>query len=96
MRPRTWGRVIVLLTLGALLGPSVRAFAQLDTASVVGTVRDASNAVIPGATITATQAGTGVALTVLTNEKGEYVFPNLKIGTYDVAAELQGFGVRVR
>ena len=91
MRPGTWGRVIVLLALGALLGPSVRAFAQLDTAAVVGTVRDASNAVIPGATITATQAGTGVALTALTNEKGEYVFPNLKIGTYDVAAELQGF-----
>ena len=96
MRLGTLERVIVVLTFGALLGPTVGAFAQLDTASIVGTVRDSSNAVIPGATITATQSGTGVTQTALTNEKGEYVFPTLKIGTYDVAAELQGFRRAVR
>jgi len=67
------------------------ALAQLDSAALVGTVRDSSNAVIPGATVTATQTTTGVSVTALTNGQGEYAFPSLKIGSYAVAAELQGF-----
>ena len=78
-------------TFAALLLAGSPALAQLDTAAVVGTVRDASNAVIPGATVTATQTATGVSVTAVTNGDGEYVFSNLKIGSYTVAAELQGF-----
>jgi hypothetical protein len=72
------------------------ALAQLDTAALVGTVRDSSNAVIPGVTVTATQTATGVSLSAVTNGQGEYVFSNVKIGAYTVTAELQGFRRAVR
>jgi hypothetical protein len=78
------------LALAFVLAPIV-VVAQTDTASIVGTVRDSSGAVMPGVTVTATQKGTEVALTAVTNSSGQYVFPNLRIGTYIVAAELQGF-----
>jgi len=81
-------RACTFLTLVLIAAP---AHAQLDTATIVGTVRDSSNAVIPGATVTATQSGTGVAVGAMTNARGEYSFPNLKIGVYTVTAELQGF-----
>src|SRR3954449_11523343 len=74
-----------------LLFLPVIVFAQTDTASIVGTVRDTSAAVMPGVTITALETGTRVASTTVTNASGEYVFPNLRIGTYTVAAELSGF-----
>ena len=72
------------------------ALAQLDSAALVGTVRDSSSAVIPGAMVTATQTTTGVSVNALTNGQGEYAFPNLKIGSYAVAAELQGFRRAIR
>jgi hypothetical protein len=67
------------------------ASAQLDTGTIVGTVRDQQGAVVPGATVTATQESTGTAATAVSTDKGQFVFPNLKVGTYSIAAELQGF-----
>jgi hypothetical protein len=72
------------------------AFAQLDTATIVGTVTDTSSAVLPGVTITITQEGTDVALTTVTNASGQYTFPGLRVGRYTVSAELQGFRRGVR
>ena len=66
---------------------AVPAFAQLDTGAIVGTVRNQSAAVVPGATVTATQESTGSVSTAVTTEKGQFVFPNLKIGTYSTVAE---------
>ena len=80
----------------ALMLGAVPAAAQTDTASIVGTVKDQSGAVLPGVTVTATQAATAVVTTTTTNESGQFVFPNLKIGTYTVSAELQGFKRAVR
>src|SRR5262245_8283529 len=75
---------------------SSSAFAQLDTGTILGTVTDASSAVLPGVTITITQEGTDVALTTVTNASGQYTFPGLRVGRYTVAAELQGFRRGVR
>jgi hypothetical protein len=50
--------VCALISIGAGASP---AFAQLDTGTIVGTVRDQSAAVVPGATVTATQESTGTA-----------------------------------
>src|SRR5215216_1996812 len=61
-----------------ILGAS-RASAQLDTGTIVGTVRDQSGAVVPGATVTATQETTGAAATAVSTDKGQFVFPNLKV-----------------
>ena len=83
-----------LRAIGALiivLGFAAPAFAQTDTASIVGTVRDESGGVLPGVTVTATHLATGIATTGVTNPAGQYNFPSLRIGTYSVAAELEGF-----
>src|SRR5438874_5147852 len=66
-------------------------FAQTTNATLGGTVSDASKALIPGVTVTATNTGTGIVSTVLTNETGAYNFPSLQTGTYKVTAELAGF-----
>ncbi len=66
-------------------------FGQTGNASLGGIVADATKALIPGVTITATNTATGVTTTQLTNDSGAYSFPVLQPGTYKVSAELQGF-----
>ncbi len=66
-------------------------FAQFDTATVVGTVRDKSSAVVPGATVTLTNLDTGIAVTRVSDENGSYEFITVRVGRYKVTAELQGF-----
>ena len=68
----------------------VSVFAQ-STAQLSGTVKDQSGAVLPGVEVTATQTATGLARTVVTNETGSYVLPNLPIGPYRLEAALPGF-----
>ena len=46
---------------------------------------------MPGATITATNVGTGVSRSAVTDSNGRFVFTNLQPGTYEIAAELAGF-----
>src|SRR5262249_41106585 len=54
------------------------------TADLVGRVTDASGAVLPGATVTAENAGTNNVRTTITSETGDYAFNLLPIGTYAV------------
>ncbi|PYS53959.1 MAG: hypothetical protein DMG13_10575, partial [Acidobacteria bacterium] len=70
---------------------SLNAFSQSTSATLGGTVQDATGAFIPGVTITATNTGTGIVTTVITNEAGAYQFASLQPGTYDIKAELPGF-----
>src|SRR5881396_3239679 len=70
-------------------------FAQSTNASVGGFVQDASQAFIPGVTVTATNTQTGVVNTVITNESGAYNFTALLPGTYKLTAELPGFKTQV-
>lgn len=65
--------------------------AQVDTGSVQGTIRDQSGGVIPGAKVTLTNEGTSFTISTLTGTDGSYIFTPVKIGTYTVAAEFQGF-----
>jgi hypothetical protein len=60
---------LLALLMTTLFTPA--AFAQFDTATVVGTVRDDSNAVVPGATITLTNLDTGIAITRVTDSNGK-------------------------
>ncbi len=66
-------------------------FAQTSNATVGGTVSDATGALIPGVTITATNTATGILSTVISNEAGAYQFASLQTGTYSITAELPGF-----
>ena len=59
--------------------------------SISGTVTDTTGAVIPGATITATQAGTGLAQKTTSSAEGTYVFPALAPSVYTLSAAHDGF-----
>ena len=80
-----------LFTVLAVLPFAKPAFAQIDTGVIVGRVTDDSGAVLPGVSVVATQESTGVASTTVTNDRGEFIFPGLRVGVYSVTAELQGF-----
>src|SRR5262245_28481801 len=58
---------------------------------ISGTVRDSSQAAVPGVTVTVREANRGTTNTTVTNEVGRYSFPNLTVGDYVVTAELAGF-----
>ena len=89
--PGTKSSVLACLTLFlSFFGPTV-AHAQFDTATVVGTVRDNSGAVVPGATVTLTNLDTGISMTRVSDASGSYEFMNVRVGRYKVTAELQGF-----
>src|SRR5262245_26357575 len=80
----------VLALLCALAAPRL-AFAQVDRATVAGTVKDSSGAVVPGATVTVTNVATNVAATQQTTETGSFLAVNLIPGQYRVDVELSGF-----
>jgi hypothetical protein len=80
------------LSIIAVLVPVT--FAQRDTATLSGTVRDASGAVIPGAKITATSLATAISTTTTSNAEGEYVITPLHVGDYNLSAQAAGFAPR--
>jgi Carboxypeptidase regulatory-like domain len=80
----------VVLTVACLL--QVKALAQGETTSaIVGQVRDTTDAVVPGATVTITNHETGLKRSARTDDAGRFNFPQLKPGTYSVGAKAQGF-----
>ncbi|MGB6800934.1 MAG: carboxypeptidase-like regulatory domain-containing protein, partial [Candidatus Sulfotelmatobacter sp.] len=60
-------------------------------AQLRGVVSDASGAVVHGAIVTITDAGTNISSASHTDDKGEYFFTGLRPSTYSVKAELKGF-----
>jgi hypothetical protein len=61
------------------------------SATLSGRVTDTSGAVVPGATVTATQIERRVARTVVSDADGHYVMASLPVGTFEVVAEIAGF-----
>ncbi|MFY9852319.1 MAG: carboxypeptidase regulatory-like domain-containing protein, partial [Terracidiphilus sp.] len=90
-RQRRFG--VTLTALAALLFclalPSL--FAQTDTGNIVGTVTDATGAVIPGAPVTATNDATGQTLNAVTNGAGEFNILAVPRGDYKVVVKFKGF-----
>ncbi len=74
-----------------LLSFAAASYAQFDTASVLGTIRDASGGVVKDATITLQNLKTGVQQETRSNEDGVYQFLTVKIGEYQVSATAPGF-----
>jgi hypothetical protein len=72
------------------------AYGQAVNGSLLGTVTDATGAFIPNAKVTITEVNTGIARTAETNASGNYTFPNLPPGTYDVTVEQTGFKRQTR
>src|SRR5262245_58514328 len=87
MRLRILGVFLLALVLGAL----GTANAQERFGGISGTVTDAQQAAVPGATITITNKVTGAVRTVVSGADGAFRIPDLDPGRYSVAVELQGF-----
>jgi Carboxypeptidase regulatory-like domain len=83
-------RVILSLVVSLLLGFPEFSHAALG-GRISGTVEDPSGAVVPKATVTATNTDTAVRQSVTTNSAGTYWFPSLPVGHYDVVIVAAGF-----
>lgn len=90
--PRVWNVLAICAVMFAALiaTPSVL-LGQSDTASLSGTVRDSSGAVVPGANVTVKNEATSFERRTTTNTNGYYVATSLPPGTYTVNVEATGF-----
>ncbi len=87
-----WDCRVAVFVLGLVLFvAAVPVFAQLPTGTILGTVKDASGALVPGATVTAQNVETGTTRSTLTDETGGYRLAALPVGSYDLRVELAGF-----
>jgi Carboxypeptidase regulatory-like domain/TonB-dependent Receptor Plug Domain len=80
--------LVLLLVVGVI---SLGAFAQNANSTIQGTVKDASGAVVPGATITLTDIGTTQQLTTKSRSDGFYTFTNLSPANYQLSVSASGF-----
>jgi len=85
-----------LFAIALILVSTAIASAQIDTASILGNVKDPSGAVVPGAKVTVSNVATGESLTATTSDSGDYVFPYLRVGTYSVTVNAPNFKEAVR
>ncbi|WP_446742896.1 carboxypeptidase regulatory-like domain-containing protein [Silvibacterium acidisoli] len=84
-------RVSIVLLFILLTGLLLQANAQMTTGSILGTVRDASGAVVAGATVTVVDNGKGTSKSDVSDAQGEYNIPFLLPGTYNVTITMKGF-----
>src|SRR5712691_4978164 len=92
---RSFGRfataIVVLIALGTCL-----VFAQTSAATILGVVRDASGALVPGVSITVKHTESGQTRTVVSGERGTYNAPLLPVGAYEITTTMPGFKQMVR
>jgi carboxypeptidase family protein/TonB-dependent receptor-like protein len=84
----------VILALALLVASAFPAFAQIQSGSLNGTIKDEQGGVLPGVTVTA--QGVDATQTFVTDATGDFRFLNLAPGPYKVTASLQGFTTLVR
>src|SRR5437868_11719822 len=80
-------RIFVFLVILATLPLS----AQVEQATILGTITDSSGDVVPGASVTVLNSGTGERRATLSDDRGNYQLPALNIGAYEVTVEKTGF-----
>jgi hypothetical protein len=78
------------MAIGLIL-TATTASAQVLYGSIVGTLTDATGAVVPNATVTVTNTSTGLARGATTDQAGYYSIPNLQEGVYELAVAASGF-----
>ena len=74
-----------------LLVSAPHLMAQSTFGTILGTVHDSSGAVIPGATVTLTNAGTSAQRVETSDGSGNFIFSNIDIGVYKLTITAQGF-----
>ena len=85
--------IFLILTLA---GGAVGGFAQAGSSTITGTVKDPTDAAIPGVRVRALNIETGVLVDTITNEDGIFRISALVPGNYNVQAELPGFNKLTR
>jgi hypothetical protein len=93
---RTSSQGSVFVALAIFLLSAFPLLAQGTGGRILGRVSDPSSAVLGNVKVTAMNDATGVAHDSLTNESGDYVFPDLPVGTYSLTFDLTGFKKVVR
>ncbi len=88
--------VASLLAGWMLFSPGNALYGQVDTGAILGTVKDQSGAVVPGATVTVSNEGTGMTRGTRSDNSGNYVFTPIPIGLYSVRAVYRGFTTEQR
>src|SRR5256712_967716 len=83
--------IVALIAFGTCLS-----FAQTSTATILGTVKDTSGALIPGVSITVKHTESGLTRTVVSGERGGYNVPFLPVGPYELTTTMPGFKQQVR
>src|SRR6202162_537967 len=84
------------LVLSLCLICSTLVSAQSTGGRILGRVADTSGAVLAGVKVTATNDATGIVRETKTNASGDYVFPEVPVGTYTLSFDLSGFKTNVR
>src|SRR5688572_27119021 len=84
-------RLSLLSLLSMLLFVASPLFAQFETSTVLGTIKDETGGAAPGVTVTLTSLDTGITQSKVTDGQGNYEFFTVRIGNYRLTAELQGF-----
>ena len=91
---RSLSLVLVIATLCVCF--VTPAWSQTDRGTIRGTVLDATGAVIPGASVTVTNVGTGVTVETISTDAGTYNVSALPSGVYNIQVQLQGFKTLLR
>src|SRR5262249_28824316 len=82
--------IVALIALGTCLS-----VAQTSTATILGTVKDTSGALVPGVSITIKHTETGQTRTAISSETGDYNVPLLPVGAYEITTAMPGFKQQV-
>src|SRR5689334_18542474 len=93
MRRMQWFSSAAVL---AILAVSQVCFAQTNSSAVSGVVRDPSQAVVSGATVTMTNVETGVTRSAQSDAQGRYRIGEIPPGTYQATASMTGFSKQTR
>jgi len=80
-----------LLMALAVFTFSSLAVGQTNQGAIAGVIEDSSGAVVPNAKLTATERSTGTVYHAVSSSSGSYIFPNVRIGTYDLTVNATGF-----
>src|SRR3989442_13116833 len=78
--------IVALIALGTCLS-----VAQTSTATILGTVKDTTGALIPGASVTVKHTETGLTRIAISSETGDYNVPLLPVGAYEITTSMPGF-----
>src|SRR5213596_1004817 len=88
--------VITAIVVLIALATTSQSFGQTSTATILGVVKDASGALIPGVSISVKHTESGLTRTAISSERGGYSMPLLPVGAYEITTTMPGFKQAVR